>query len=141
MLLARRQRQHEAALATGVDGLSDEATGEVSDELVATGEQAESGPAIRERQAETLTLADRDVHTRRTGRLEDRQRQGLGRALMKHAQDQWRNRQVKRAFLEVRRQNQAARSLYTRMGWIETGVRRNYYRDGEDAVLYLLELT
>ena len=68
------------------------------------------------------------------------QRQGLGRALMVYAQAEWHRRQVQRAFLEVRRQNQAARSLYTRMGWTETGVRRNYYRDGEDAVLYLLEL-
>ncbi|MEJ5201214.1 MAG: ribosomal protein S18-alanine N-acetyltransferase [Anaerolineales bacterium] len=43
-------------------------------------------------------------------------------------------------FLEVRRGNLAAQSLYRRFGFIETGIRPRYYRDNrEDAVLMSLE--
>jgi [ribosomal protein S18]-alanine N-acetyltransferase len=38
-------------------------------------------------------------------------------------------------FLEVNAENTAARSLYSRNGWLKVGVRRAYYRNGDDAVL------
>ena len=38
--------------------------------------------------------------------------------------------------LEVRVSNTAARSLYASAGWETTGLRKGYYRDGEDAALY-----
>ena len=45
-----------------------------------------------------------------------------------------------RSFLEVRRGNLPARTLYERFGYVETGVRRNYYKDnGEDAIMMELE--
>jgi len=38
--------------------------------------------------------------------------------------------------LEVRRTNRAARALYTKLGFIEVGERKNYYQlEGEDAIL------
>jgi len=38
--------------------------------------------------------------------------------------------------LEVRRTNRAARALYTKLGFIEVGDRKNYYQlEGEDAIL------
>ncbi len=44
------------------------------------------------------------------------------------------------AFLEVRRGNLAAQSLYRQFGFVETGIRPRYYRDNsEDAVLMTLE--
>ena len=44
------------------------------------------------------------------------------------------------SFLEVRCGNLAARTLYERFGYIETGIRKNYYKDnGEDAVMMELE--
>ncbi|HET8900439.1 MAG TPA: hypothetical protein VFM84_00760, partial [Holophagaceae bacterium] len=42
--------------------------------------------------------------------------------------------------LEVRVSNAAARSLYAGAGWRESGLRKGYYRDGEDAVLYAKRL-
>ncbi len=40
-------------------------------------------------------------------------------------------------FLEVRESNQPARSLYSKVGFQETGMRKNYYSSPrEDAVLY-----
>ena len=44
-------------------------------------------------------------------------------------------------FLEVRESNQAARSLYEKSGFIQTGRRSRYYRDPtEDAILYKLSV-
>lgn len=44
-------------------------------------------------------------------------------------------------YLEVRESNEAARTLYTSLGFTEIGVRRGYYRfPTEDAVLYKKEL-
>lgn len=45
-----------------------------------------------------------------------------------------------KAFLEVRKSNQAARELYRKFGFVEVGVRRWYYQDNrEDAILMNLE--
>lgn len=47
---------------------------------------------------------------------------------------------AKKAFLEVRKGNLAARALYRKLGFIEVGVRRWYYQDNrEDAILMNLE--
>ena len=46
-----------------------------------------------------------------------------------------------RIWLEVRESNQAARSLYQKLGFCVAGVRKNYYSDqGEDAVLMFKNL-
>jgi ribosomal-protein-alanine N-acetyltransferase len=53
--------------------------------------------------------------------------------------DGYRSGAVK-AFLEVRKSNLAARSLYKKFGFVESGVRKRYYQDnGEDAVLMNLD--
>lgn len=38
--------------------------------------------------------------------------------------------------LEVRASNTAARSLYEKNGFVNAGIRKNYYSDGEDACIY-----
>jgi [ribosomal protein S18]-alanine N-acetyltransferase len=43
--------------------------------------------------------------------------------------------------LEVRVSNTAAINLYRRFGFIQTGVRRNYYEHNEDALLMQLHIT
>ena len=44
-------------------------------------------------------------------------------------------------FLEVRESNQSARSLYRKIGFKETGLRKSYYADPlENAILYSLSL-
>ncbi len=43
--------------------------------------------------------------------------------------------------LEVRRSNTAARALYSKLGFLEVGIRKGYYQpDGEDAILMAREL-
>ena len=63
-------------------------------------------------------------------------RQGLGARLIGEAV--WGREQegFRWVGLEVRRSNRAARALYRKLGFVEVGVRKNYYvQEGEDAVL------
>lgn len=63
-------------------------------------------------------------------------RQGHAAFMLQALEHQARNAGLSRIVLEVRRDNGAARQLYTRRGFKEVGVRPNYYPDtGEDAVL------
>ena len=65
-------------------------------------------------------------------------RHGLGRALLRHCQVELAGMGITSLFLEVRVANTQARALYEGQGWIYQGLRRGYYRDGEDAALYRL---
>ena len=67
-------------------------------------------------------------------------RLGQGRALLRHSQAMLAGLGIRALFLEVRVANAAARSLYEQEGWIFQGLRRGYYRDGEDAALYRRDL-
>ena len=80
-------------------------------------------------EAHVMTLAVRPAGRRR----------GLGRALVDAALGSPALAGVSRVHLEVRPSNGAARALYASLGFVETGVRRNYYGD-EDALLMTLDL-
>ena len=54
VLLARGEREHEAALAVAVDGLADEASGHLAHELFFRRDHAAVGAAVAERHAEGL---------------------------------------------------------------------------------------
>jgi ribosomal-protein-alanine N-acetyltransferase len=60
---------------------------------------------------------------------------GLGQCLMVALLDQAIARGAALATLEVRVGNTPARRLYEKLGFEEVGERRNYYRDGEDALI------
>ncbi len=63
-------------------------------------------------------------------------RQGVGRILIDALMENLRARSCPILFLEVRRSNIAAISLYRASGFSEVGFRKGYYADtGEDAVL------
>jgi len=66
---------------------------------------------------------------------------GLGARLLNHFVSYAQARGGKEIFLEVRESNQDARRLYQKLGFKETGLRRNYYSNPpEEAVLYALKL-
>ena len=65
---------------------------------------------------------------------------GWGRALVECALAEFGARRVQSAFLEVRETNAAARALYRGRGFAESGRRRAYYDDGEDAILMRIEV-
>ena len=68
-------------------------------------------------------------------------RQGLGRqvlqALLSHGQRQG----AERATLEVAASNTAAVALYRALGFRDAGIRRGYYRNGDDALIQWLRLS
>jgi ribosomal-protein-alanine N-acetyltransferase len=70
-------------------------------------------------------------------------RRGIGRALLLEVLRHARDHGIRDAFLEVRRSNKGAISLYHETGFECMGQRRGYYQahDGrEDAMVYRLEL-
>ena len=61
---------------------------------------------------------------------------GMGTALLEHAMGTAARLGARRATLEVRRSNDAARRIYERLGFEIAGVRRNYYTNpAEDALI------
>ncbi len=61
--------------------------------------------------------------------------QGLGEKILQALLDFCRACGALKVFLEVRASNNVAQRLYARCGFVEAGLRRRYYADGEDAVL------
>jgi ribosomal-protein-alanine N-acetyltransferase len=61
---------------------------------------------------------------------------GIGTALLHHVLAEARQLGARRATLEVRASNEAARRLYERLGFYVAAVRRNYYSHPvEDALI------
>lgn len=65
----------------------------------------------------------------------DARRQGIAAALLAHAQVVLTQNGVKRLFLEVARDNEAARALYASAGFNQIAERKGYYRGGVDALI------
>lgn len=67
-------------------------------------------------------------------------RRSVARRLVEHVIGEARATGVERVSLEVRVHNLPALRLYRSLGFHETGVRRGYYADGEDALLMELRV-
>lgn len=65
-------------------------------------------------------------------------RQGVARGLMQVALEKAASLGMTRVMLEVRASNQAAKTLYHNLGFVEEGLRPHYYSNGEDAILMSL---
>jgi len=64
-------------------------------------------------------------------------RRGLGERLVAELLVLARGRGAQTIFLEVRESNRPARALYSKMGFVESGRRKSYYKNPEeDAFLY-----
>jgi ribosomal-protein-alanine acetyltransferase len=67
-------------------------------------------------------------------------RRGRGTRLVGELLDLARAKGAAAVILEVRESNRAARALYEKWAFLESGRRRRYYKDpGEDAILYRLD--
>jgi len=65
------------------------------------------------------------------------QRRGLGTRLVQELLDLAQAQGAQGVSLEVRESNRAARALYSKLGFVESGRRKSYYRNPEeDALLY-----
>lgn len=65
-------------------------------------------------------------------------KQGKGKALVLALIDDAKSRNVKKLFLEVRENNTVAIKLYESLGFKKISVRKKYYSDGQDALIYQL---
>ncbi|WP_051468379.1 ribosomal protein S18-alanine N-acetyltransferase [Actinomadura oligospora] len=80
-----------------------------------------------------------DVQT--IGVKEDRRGSGVGAALLTELLDEASRRGSVQVFLEVRADNDSARRLYERFGFVRVGLRRRYYQpSGVDAVVMCREM-
>lgn len=64
-------------------------------------------------------------------------RQGIGRLLMEKLMELARDSGMDSMTLEVRVTNAAARQLYEQMGFVEAGIRKNYYSETKEDALIL----
>jgi ribosomal-protein-alanine N-acetyltransferase len=90
-----------------------------------------------------LMMGVGEAHLLNMSVARERQRQGVGRALLEFFIGAAREMGAAVMFLEVRPSNVAARALYAGRGFREVAVRRGYYpaeRGREDAILMELDL-
>ncbi len=81
-----------------------------------------------------------EMHINNLAIRPDLRGRGLGRFLLQASLAAAAELGASSATLEVRRSNAAARALYTRAGFYEAGVRRNYYtKPVEDALVLTLD--
>jgi [ribosomal protein S18]-alanine N-acetyltransferase len=62
-------------------------------------------------------------------------RRGVARALVTSGLERLRQERVESCHLEVRMDNEGAIAFYHALGFVRTGRRRSYYRDGSDALV------
>lgn len=68
------------------------------------------------------------------------QNQGVGKKLMEELVKSTEQEGVARLFLEVRASNEPAFRLYRNMGFVQTGIRKNYYEEPrEDGIVMMRE--
>ncbi|MEW6006964.1 MAG: ribosomal protein S18-alanine N-acetyltransferase [bacterium] len=67
-------------------------------------------------------------------------RRGIGSLLLLHLMEMAKVKKGKMMFLEVRRSNISAISFYHKHNFKETGVRKGYYEDREDAIVMACKL-
>jgi len=72
--------------------------------------------------------------------LQRERRHGIGAKLLGRLLEELAKLGAARVFLEVRTSNVAALRLYENAGFLQVGLRRRYYEDGEDAIIMSLEL-
>ena len=70
----------------------------------------------------------------------DKRRSGIASALIRGAEEKLSALNIKKILLEVREANAPARALYEKFNFQMVSVRKNYYADGESAVVMLKEI-
>ncbi len=65
---------------------------------------------------------------------------GIGSGLLDHMLNYMETMGIKRVFLEVRKSNTVAKTLYKKRGFRKIGVRKKYYKNGEDAIVMMLDM-
>ena len=85
-------------------------------------------------------LVGDEVHILNVAVRPEARQSGIGRALVALVMEEAEQSGAGVVTLEVRRENDAAMTLYRAFGFTERGVRRNYYARGQDAVVMSCDL-
>jgi [ribosomal protein S18]-alanine N-acetyltransferase len=81
-----------------------------------------------------------ELHINTIAVAPNRRREGLATRLMRHVMGEAARAGSRRATLEVRASNTAARRFYSKLGFVETAVRPRYYtQPEEDGIILWLE--
>lgn len=86
------------------------------------------------------TLTDFDLDIDSVFVLDAFRKKGIGKKLVLEVLSMATKKSLEKVFLEVRKSNIPAISLYQSQGFIEFSVRKKYYFDGEDAICMQKEL-
>ena len=68
----------------------------------------------------------------------DHRKEGIGAQLVENMLKTAQREGAREVFLEVRRSNEAARRLYRKVGFVETGIRSDYYRNPREDALCMV---
>ncbi len=68
----------------------------------------------------------------------DKRQRGIAYRLLDYAVKTERGKGLERLFLEVRSNNAPARALYRAYGFVEMGIRKNYYKNPQDDAIVML---
>lgn len=82
-------------------------------------------------------LVINEAHVTNVAVTGQRRREGIGRLLMENLLDLARDSGMDSMTLEVRVSNEAARHLYQQLGFVEAGIRKNYYSETKEDALIL----
>ena len=82
-------------------------------------------------------LVINEAHVTNVAVSGQRRRAGIGRLLMQNLMELARDNDMESMTLEVRVSNAAARHLYAQMGFVEAGIRKNYYSETKEDALIL----
>ena len=85
----------------------------------------------------TLGLDDADIESVYV--FSESRKKGVGFALLQRAIEDL-AKKVEKIFLEVRKNNLSAINLYEKCGFKQISIRKKYYSDGEDAVVFVKEI-
>jgi ribosomal-protein-alanine N-acetyltransferase len=81
-----------------------------------------------------------EMHVNKIAVVEEARRQGIADALMAECIAHARARNITSIALEVRKSNEGAQAFYRHLDFAPTYIRKNYYPDGEAAVVMTKEL-
>ena len=81
-----------------------------------------------------------DYHLNNIAVQTDFQRRHIGRLLIEHVITQLQNQDIQQIYLEVSWKNKPAQKLYASLGFQQKGIRKDYYENGDHALLYDLNL-
>ena len=82
-------------------------------------------------------LVINEAHVTNVAVSGQRRREGIGRLLMQNLMELARDNDMESMTLEVRVSNAAARHLYEQLGFVEAGIRKNYYSETKEDALIL----